>query len=301
MEVDSRLADKIKTGEFIFTAEYLPPASTQALPADQARTLFNSALTAVNVADNPYGPVLSSLAGSVALQGAGVEPIFQLVTRDRNRIAIQSDLMGAYALGLRNLLCLSGYHQALTRCPESANVYDLDAIQLIAAVSRMNKTGTLLDGTPIAGNFRFLVGAVTNPDLEPVELNLLRLSKKVAAGAAFIQTQAVFEPERFGLWLAAVQQAGIADHTAIIAAVRPLESAAEARQLREKYTDFIRLDPVIDRLEQAGDAEAQQQEGLALFTETVHRLRKMAGLGGIHILSGGKETLLPELMTVCCG
>jgi methylenetetrahydrofolate reductase (NADH) len=253
-------------------------------------------IRAVNVADNPYGIIASSLASSVALGRSGVEPVYQIVTRDRNRIALQSDLLGAASLGIKNVLCLSGYHQVLTGCPESANVYDIDSIQLIAAISRMRDEGMLLDGTIIEGDFAMLVGAAASPYLRPMELNILRLAKKVEAGARFIQTQAVFDVQGFAEWLDAARTEGITEKTAILAGVLPLTDAAEAEALRERHTDFQIPDELISRIKEAGDQNGQRKEGLAIAAEIIRKIRKMNGVRGVHILSGGKETSVPELL-----
>jgi len=296
MKYDSKFASKIKTEDFVVTAEYLPQASTDSSTVEAVIGSFNSGLSAVNVADNPHGPVMSSLAGSVALSRAGIEPIYQIVTRDRNRIAIQSDLMGAVSLGIRNVLCLSGYHQALTGCPESANVYDIDSIQLIAAVKRMNEEGLLLNGTRIQGSFPVLVGAVTNPDLKPMELNIIRLAKKVQAGAEFVLTQAVFDMNAFEHWIEAARSEGITQKTAILAGILPIRSAAEAESLRKKYTEIVIQDEVIERIKGAGDEESQKKEGIAVCAETIKRIKEMDGVRGIHILSGGNESIVPDII-----
>ncbi len=199
--IESKLAGKLNGKEFIYTAEYLPTPDVEASTIESCVKFFSGA-AAVNVADNHYGVAVSSLAASVALAKAGVEPVYQIVTRDRNRIALQSDLLGASLLGIKNVLCLSGYHQTLIGAPESANVFDIDSIQLIALVKKMN-SGELLDGVKIKGAFGMLVGAAANPYLKPVELNLIRLGKKIAAGANFIQTQAVFDVSAFKEWLEA--------------------------------------------------------------------------------------------------
>jgi methylenetetrahydrofolate reductase (NADPH) len=235
MKPDSKLAVKISGKEFIFTAEYLPLAGTEVTIDPK---LFGSGVTAINVADNHYGVSMSSLAASFALRQTGIEPVLQIVTRDRNRIALQSDLLGAAYLGIKNVLCLSGYHQTLIGCNESANVFDVDSIQLIDIVKKMNN-GQLLDGTEIQGNFGMLIGAAANQNLKPIELNLLRLSKKVAAGADFVQTQAVFDVDQFKVWLEAVRNAGLADQAAILAGVLPLKSVAQAKELTETHTDFV--------------------------------------------------------------
>lgn len=294
MMPDSKLANCLDKGDFIVTAEYLPRAS---LNGDILKTLSNSSVHAVNVADNPYGIAMSSIAGSVALSRSGVEPIYQLVTRDRNRIALGSDLLGAASLGIKNVLCLSGYHQTLMGCPESANVYDIDSIQLISAVTRMSNDKVLPDGRKFEGDFAMLAGAVANPCLKPIELNIIRLVKKVEAGARFIQTQAVFDVQVFAEWLEATQAEGIADKTAILAGVLPLSDVEEAGKLRDTYTNYQIPDEIINRLKVAGDREAQRKEGLAISLEIIKEVEKMTGLRGIHILSGGKEAIVPELLS----
>lgn len=292
MRPDSKLAARINGKEFIFTAEYLPVAGT-GLTVDAGT--FGSGITAVNAADNHYGVSMSSLAASVALLEAGIEPVLQMVTRDRNRIALQSDLLGAAHLGIRNVLCLSGFHQTLMGCGEAANVFDIDSIQLIDVVRRMNG-GELLDGTKIRGDFAMLVGAVANPDLKPLELNILRLGKKIAAGADFIETQAVFDVESFKVWLEAVRGASLSDRAAILAGILPLKSADEATGLTAAHTDFVIPEAVINRLKAAGDAAAQEKEGIRIAAETIDKLKGLPGLKGVHILSGGNESCLNELM-----
>ncbi|NOY69561.1 MAG: methylenetetrahydrofolate reductase [Deltaproteobacteria bacterium] len=296
MTHESQLAKKIDAGDFIVTAEFLPRASTDISEIEAIAASFKDKVTAVNVADNPHGPVLSSLAGSLALLKAGVEPVYQMVTRDRNRIAIQSDLLGAAALGIRNVLCLSGHHQTLTKSSQSANVYDIDSVQLIAAVKQMRDKGVLLDGTKIKGDFPVLIGAVAGPDMKPMELNIMRLAKKVEAGAGFIQTQAVFDIETFENWLEQARSRELTKKTAILPGVMPLESAEKAEALREKYMDLFIPDSIISRLKEAGDAAAQQKEGLAICIEIIKKIKAMEGVKGIHILSGGRENMVPEII-----
>lgn len=296
MKKDSQLAKKIEAGDFIVTAELLPQASATMSEIEASAGSFKNGLAAVNIADNPHGPILSSLAGSVALVQAGIEPVYQIVTRDRNRIAIQSDLLGATALGIRNVLCLSGHHQSLTGSSQSANVYDIDSTQLIAAVKKMRDEKVLLDGTQIKGEFPILIGAVAGPDMKPLELNILRLSKKIEAGADFIQTQAVFDIDTFERWIEAARSEGLTAKAAIIAGVMPLESAEEAEALRNKYTDLSIPDSIIKRLTDAGDEAAQKKEGLAICVEAVKKIKEMDGVSGIHILSGGKENMVPEII-----
>jgi methylenetetrahydrofolate reductase (NADPH) len=296
MKSDSKLAIKIETGDFIVTAECAPGATATGATAEAALKSLGGKPVAVNLADNAHGVALSSVAASVAALKLGAEPVLQMVTRDRNRIALQSDLLGAASLGIKNVLCLSGYHQTLIGCPESANVFDIDSIQFIHMATRMSENGVLADGTKIDGQFSMLVGAVTNPFLKPLELNLFRLGKKIEAGARFIQTHAVFDIEIFKLWLDAVRKAGLNQKAAILASVFPLESAAEAQKLRDTYAEFCIPDQVIERLKKAGDNGAQKKEGLAICVETIKQLKALEGLRGIHILSGGREAVVPELI-----
>jgi methylenetetrahydrofolate reductase (NADPH) len=297
MKPDSRLANKIESGDFIVTAEYLPRAGTDASVIEACATTLSNGPMAVNVADNHYGVAMSSLAASVALSRAGIEPVCQIVTRDRNRIALQSDLLGAAFLGIKNVVCQSGYHQTLIGCPESANVYDVDSIQFITAVSKMNEEGLLLDGKKIEGSFSMLIGAVANPYVKPLELNIIRLKKKANAGANFIQTQAVFNVEVFQQWLEAARNEGITERTAVLAGILPLTSAIEAKRLSDTYTDFNIPDEVIERIKKAGDQNAQKKEGLTICTEIIRKIKAFPGLRGIHILSGGNEAVVPELIT----
>jgi methylenetetrahydrofolate reductase (NADPH) len=291
--MDSLLAKKIEAGDFIITAEYLPDTDLGAKPGIM---LKGCGAIAVNVADNPFGPVISSLATAIKLKQSDIEPIYQLVTRDRNRIALQSDILGAASMGIKNILCLSGYHQTLSDMPESANVYDLDSIQLIEVINKMNKEKVLLNGSKINGDYSMLVGAVVNPYLRPLELNIMRLIKKVKAGAKFIQTQAVFNTTDFQEWLDAAYQKGITEKAAIIAGIYPLESYDEAINLLKKYTDFYIPDTHLNRMKEAGDMEAQKKTGIAIAVETIGKIKAMKGLGGIHIIAGGREKIISEII-----
>lgn len=296
MKVDSKLAKKISNGDFIITAEFLPGAIAEEAAVEASLGALGNGLAAINVADNCHSIGMSSIAASVAVLKRGTEPICQIVTRDRNRIALQSDLLGAAYLGIKNLLCLSGYHQTLSNSPQSANVYDIDSIQFIEMATNMSSNGVLSNGAKIEGHFSMLVGAVANPFLKPLELNMLRLSKKVEAGAKFIQTGVVFDIETFGSWLDAAVKEGVTEKAAILAGVLSLDSAAEAEKLRDTYTDYCIPDEVIERLKKAGGETAQKKEGLAICVETMKKLKNMKGLRGIHIFSGGKEKMVPEIL-----
>jgi methylenetetrahydrofolate reductase (NADPH) len=291
--MENILAKKIEAGDFIITAEYLP--DTDINHAMNGK-LKSSGAIAINIADNPYGPAISSLVTAIKLKQANVEPVYQLVTRDRNRIALQSDILGAASIGISNILCLSGYHQTLTNMPESSNVYDIDSIQLIEVINKMNKEGTLMNGTKIKGKFSMLIGAVANPYLRPLELNIMRLSKKIKAGARFIQTQAVFNTTDFQEWLDAAYKEGITEKAAIIAGIYPLKSYEEAVELLKKHTDFYIPESHIIRIKDAGDIEDQRKMGISICIETIRKIKEMKGLSGIHIISGGNEEIISEII-----
>lgn len=286
------LLKKIEEGDFIITAEYL--ASTD-IEVDPAGKFKKNGVVAVNIADNPYGPVVSGWASAIKLKQAGIEPVLQLVTRDRNRIALQSDILGAASLGINNVLCLSGYHQTLTEMPESANVFDLDSIQFIDIINKMNNEHSLSNGKKIKGDFSILIGAVANPYLKPIELNIMRLLKKVKSGARFIQTQAVFNTTDFQKWLEAAYKEGITEKAAIIAGIYPLASYDEAINLLNKHTDFYIPDSHIKRIKDAGDLEDQRNMGISICAETIRKIKEMKGLSGIHIISGGKEDVISDI------
>ncbi len=289
----SGLASKLGNGAFIVTAELLPKASANAETVQKAAQALGKTVAAVNVSDNPFGTVTSSLATCAILKEAGIEPIYQLVSRDRNRIAIQSDILGAATLGIDNMLCLTGYHQSLMGYPQSANVYDIDSVQMIAAVQGMNADQKLMNGEAIEGDFNMTIGAVANPYMRPLPLNMMKLVKKVQAGATFIQTQAIFDLEPFNEWLAAAKAEGITDKAAILAGVMPLESAEEAEKLCATFTDFSIPDSVIERLKKASDPA---NEGIAICAEIIDKLKSTDGVKGVHILSGGRESVAPELI-----
>ncbi len=293
MQANSAFIGKLGNGQWVITAELLPQAGANKDFLLSAAQSLGDKIAAVNVSDNPFGSVTSSLAACAVLKEAGLDPIYQVVARDRNRIAIQSDVLGAATLGIQNMLCLTGYHQSLMGYPQSANVYDIDSVQMLATVQQMKEKQTLMNGEAITGDFTMTTGAVANPYLRPLPLNIMKLAKKVQAGARFIQTQAVFALEPFTEWLAAAQAEGITGKAAILAGVMPLTSADEAEELRHTFTEFVIPDAIIDRLKKAGDPK---QEGIAICTEIIAKLKETDGIKGIHILSGGKEAIVPELM-----
>jgi methylenetetrahydrofolate reductase (NADPH) len=299
MSVNSRLADAIIKGDFIVTAEIVPDTGADSSIIETTVKELGKKPLAINVADNCHNIGMSSIAASVAVLKSGAEPICQMVTRDRNRIALQSDLLGAASLGIKNVLCLSGYHQTLVVCRESANVYDIDSTQFIEMVTNMSEKGILTEGSKITGQFSMFAGAAANPFQKPVELNMLRMQKKVDAGAKFIQTSAVFDIETFDQWFKAAISEGITKKAAILAGVLPLDSAAEAERLSQTYSDYYIPDSVIDRLKNADNEAAQKKEGDAICIETIRKLKNIKGLRGIHI-HRGKGKISQEIISAAC-
>ncbi len=295
MKPNSKLAIAIESTAFVVTAEVLPPPTPEAGVIKTVVDAMGDSLAAVSVADNHSGIGTSSLATSAVLLGLGREPIYQVVTRDRNRIAIQSDLLGAAVLGIKNVVCTSGHHQTLIGCSDSANVYDVDAVQVVWAIRQMRDEGMLLNGTVISGKFSMLIGTVANPYLRPLDLNMIQLTKKIGAGADFIQTQPVFDTDEFALWLDAARKEALVDKAAILAGILPLSSAEEAEELRQAHTELRISDTLVARLKAAGNADAQEKEGLKIGAEIIGRLKGMKGVRGVHILSGGREKLVSRL------
>jgi methylenetetrahydrofolate reductase (NADPH) len=216
----TRLQTILESGIFSVSAEIGPPMSADAnFVRDRAKALVGIA-DAANVTDNQTAIVrMSSIAASYLALSEGIEPVVQMTCRDRNRIAMQSDLLGAYALGLRNVLCLSGDHQSFGNHPESKNVFDIDSIQLIGALNRMKREGLFISGKPSKVPAKFFLGGTANPFADPEELQLIRLHKKIAAGAQFIQTQSIYDTEKFARWMEKVRSAGLHKKAYILAGI----------------------------------------------------------------------------------
>jgi methylenetetrahydrofolate reductase (NADPH) len=232
------------------------------------------------VADNPDEIHGSALACAALLAAEGRASIVTMTTRDRNRIALESDALGASALGVSGILCLSGNHQSLGVCPQAAGANDVDSVQFTKAVKALDLPDMVL-------------GATAQPYLQPMELNLLRLKKKIAAGADFVLTQPIFDVAKFSLWLDAVRAAGLDTEIAIIASVLPLTSPEKAEMLRQRQTYGPLDQSVVDQVSNAADPA---NEGLALAIAAAAQVKGMPGVRGIHILSGGCEALVGDIV-----
>ena len=285
MKAGSNLEKILSNGGFAVTGELGPPKGADVSVIERKANLLKGNVDAVNITDNQTAIVrMSSIAVGAILHRMGLEPTMQMVVRDRNRIAIQSDIFGAYALGIRNILCLSGDHQKFGNHPTAKNVFDLDSIQLIQTVKRMRDEHKVLGGDEIEGPPQMFIGAAANPFADPFEYRVIRLAKKVAAGADFIQTQCIYDMEKFERFMQMVRDRGLHKKVHILAGVTPLKSVGMARYMKEKVAGMEVPDEVITRMKGAGKEKAKE-EGLNICVEQIQRLRQVEGVHGIHLMA----------------
>lgn len=287
------LSQALTSSKLVITAECLPPRSGGAAAVKKLAVELPDGLDALVVADNPDEIQGSALACAAILAGEGREIVLSMVTRDRNRIALESDALGAATLGIGAVLCLSGAHQSLGACPQAAGVHDIDSIQLTQGLKILTSQGKGFSDRRIDPRPELLLGAVAHPYQRPLELNLLRLKKKIAAGADFLLTQAVFDLPGFTEWMEAVRAAGLERKVAIIASVLPLTSLEKAKFLAERQTYGPVGAAAIARLGKASDP---LKEGVAMAAEAAAQLKAVPGVRGIHILSGGCESLAAQVI-----
>jgi methylenetetrahydrofolate reductase (NADPH) len=292
----SRLEQILRKGEFAVTAECGPPRGANADVIKAKGKLLEGFADAINVTDNQTAIVrMSSIAACVHLQQMGLEPVMQMVTRDRNRIALQSDILGAYSLGIRNILCLSGDHQTFGSQPEAMNVFDIDSMNLLHMVRTMGSEGTDMSGFELDEAPRMFVGAAANPFADPFEYRVIRLAKKIEAGAGFIQTQCVYNMERFKEWLRMAREEGLTERVHILAGITPLKSANSARRMATRVAGMDIPDDIIKRM--AGVPKSQAvAEGIKICLETIQELRELEGVHGIHIMAIESEDKVGEII-----
>ncbi len=294
MKAGSNLEKILEAGHFAVTAELGPPKSASRRVIERKAELLRLCCDAVNVTDNQTAIVrMSSWAACVILKQQGLDPVLQIVTRDRNRLAIQSDVLGAVALGVQNILCLTGDHQRLGDHPTAKGVYDLDSIQLIQTLKKMRDEKKLLSGSDIRGDVPIFIGAASNPYADPFEYRVIRLAKKVKAGADFIQTQAVFDVDRFKKFMEMVRDMGLDEKIHILAGVIPTKSAGMARYMRDYVAGVVVPDEIVRRMEDAKDAK---EEGVRICLEIIEQLIEIPGIHGIHIMAVGWEDIVPEIV-----
>lgn len=286
MKCGSNLELVLSSGTFAVTAELGPPKGTDLKVVNDKMELLRDACDAVNVTDNQTAIVrLSSVATCAILCRNGLEPVMQMTCRDRNRLAIQADVFGATALGVRNLLCLTGDHQVFGNHPGAKNVYDIDSIQLIRMVRRMRDEGVTEGGEAVEGEVPIFVGGAANPFGDPFEMRVIRLAKKVAAGVDFIQTQCIFDMPRFVEWMRRVVDLGLHEKCYILAGVMPLKSAGAARYINNNVAGISVPDAIIKRMSGAGRGRKAQEEGMRLCAEMIEELKEIEGVAGVHIMA----------------
>ena len=294
MKSGSNLEKVLEGGHFAVTAEVGPPKGTSASVIQKKGDILKSYCDALNVTDNQTAIVrMSSLSGCVILNRMGLDPVMQMVVRDRNRIAIQSDILGAVALGIRNLLCLSGDHQKFGNHPTAKNVYDIDSIQLVQTVKTMRDEKKFLCGENISGEVPLFIGAVENPFADPFEFRVIRLDKKVQAGADFIQTQAVFDVPKFAEWMKMVRDRRLDKKVHILAGVIPIKSVGMARYMRDNVSGISVPSEIVSRLEDAKDVK---EEGVKITLEIIDRLKEIDGIHGVHIMAVAWEDIVPVIV-----
>jgi 5,10-methylenetetrahydrofolate reductase len=293
----SRLERVLRAGHFAVTGELGPPQGAEGNVIREKAALLKGIVDGVNITDNQTAIVrMSSIAAGTLLVQEGLEPIIQMTCRDRNRLAIQSDLLGAYALGMRNLLCLTGDHQSFGNHPTSKNVHDIDSIQLIQMVVDMRDKSCFQCGDEIKETApRFLVGAAANPFGDPFEFRPYRLAKKVKAGADFIQTQLIYNVERFAEYMEKVRELGLHEQVSILAGIGPLKSPGMARYMRDQVAGLDVPDEIVDRMTRATEginpedkkarSAAWRKEGIQIAIDLIKQMREIEGVAGVHVMA----------------
>jgi len=289
----SNLQKVLEAGHFSVTSEIGPPMSAN---ADFVRHLAKDIVglvDAANVTDCQAAIVrMSSVAASCLALQEGVEPILQMTCRDRNRIAIQSDLLGASALGIKNLLILSGDHQSVGNHPQSKNVFDVDSIQLIKAMQNHMENSVFISGAKSKMPARFFLGSTANPFADPEEMQLIHLEKKINAGAKFIQTQAIYNIDRFNNWMEKVRERGLHERAYILAGI-VVNKGQKSIEVTATVPGMDIPEVLIERMKNAEDKKA---EGLAIGLELIRDIQKVEGISGLHIMAIGWDEIVPELL-----
>jgi len=291
----SNLEKVLKAGHFAFTGECGPPQGANVEKLREKAQHLKGMVDAVNVTDNQTAVVrMSSWAASLILLQEGLEPNFQMVCRDRNRLAMQSDILGVYAHGIRNMLCLSGDHQKFGNHPQSKNVYDIDSMQLIHMVKTMRDESKFLNGEEIDVPPRLFIGAASNPFADPFDFRVYRLAKKIEAGADFIQTQCIYNMDKFREFMKRVVDMGLHEKCYILAGVTPMKSVGMARYMAKQVPGMDVPESLIKRLKGAGKGKAAE-EGIKFAVEQIQEFKEMEGVAGVHLMAIEWEHRVPEI------
>ncbi|MCJ7595513.1 MAG: methylenetetrahydrofolate reductase [Desulfobacterales bacterium] len=295
----SKLEKILRAGHLAVTSECGPPRGSNPEHITKKAKMIKGHVDAINITDNQTSVTrLCSLASCIHLKLMGVEPVLQMVTRDRNRTALQSDILGAASFDIFNILCLSGDHQMFGDNPKGQNVFDLDSMQLVQSVRYMRDEGKFLGGDPIDRPPRMFVGAAANPFADPFEIRVPRLAKKIAAGTEFIQTQCIYNLEKFELWMKLVRDRGLHEKVFILAGVTPFKSAGMAKYMKNRVPGMDVPDEVVKRMSGVAK-EKQPEEGIKICIETIQRLKEVEGVKGFHIMAIEWEEKVPEIVENC--
>jgi methylenetetrahydrofolate reductase (NADPH) len=290
----NKLAEALGSGRLILTASLFPPRGSDAEALQSIASVLPENLDAVVVADNPDQIRSSAFSAAYFLRKEkDASVILSMATRDKNRIGLMSDALGAAALGIDGILCVTGRHQSLGICPQAAAAYDMDSVQFAQAMKRLILHGSGLDGKELQSRIDLQIGVAAHPYMQPLDLNLLRLKKKIIVGADFLMTQAVFDLDGFTRWMDAVRAIELDKRTAIIPSVLPLTSVERARELQKSQAYGPIGDEIISRLSGAANAA---REGVAIASEIAAQLKDLPGVRGIHILCGGCEALAADVL-----
>jgi methylenetetrahydrofolate reductase (NADPH) len=296
LKTNSRLERVLKSGQLAVTSECGPPRSSAPEGIIKKGHLIKNHVDSINITDNQTSVTrLCSLAACVHLKLQGLDPVLQMVVRDRNRIALQSDLLGAASFGINNVLCLSGDHQSFGDNPQAQNVFDIDSMQLVQTVRRMRDEGRFLSGDEIKVPPNFFVGAAANPFADPFKIRVPRLAKKVAAGAEFIQTQCIYNVDKFELWMQQVRDRGLHEKVFILAGITPMRSVGMAKYLRKSVPGMDVPEELITRMSGVEKAK-QADEGITIAVETIQRLKECKGVAGFHVMAIEWEEKVPEIV-----
>lgn len=292
----SKLEKILAAGHLAVTSECGPPRGTDPEAITKKAEMIREYVDAINITDNQTSVTrLCSLAACIRLKLMGLEPILQMVTRDRNRIALQSDILGAASFDIFNILCLSGDHQSFGDCAQAQNVHDLDSMQLIQTVRQMRDKGKFLGGDDINRPPQMFVGAAANPFADPFEIRVPRLAKKIAAGVEFIQTQCIYNLDKFEQWMQGVRERGLHEKTHILAGVTPFKSAGMAKYMKNRVPGMDVPDEVVKRMADT-PKEKQPAEGINICVESIQRLKQVEGIHGFHIMAIEWEEMVPEIV-----
>lgn len=294
MKAGSNLEKVLSSGKFAVTAEIGPPQSANPAALTHHAKMLKGVADAFNLTDNQTAVVrLSSIASAIIIMREGVEPVIQMTCRDRNRIALMSDLYGAYALGVRNVLCLTGDHQTFGNEKGAKNVFDFDSISELQVFDTLRREGRQPGGEVIKDPPQVYLGCAENPFATPYEWRVTRLAKKVAAGADFCQTQAIFDMDMFEKWMDEVRARGLDKKIHVLAGVIPMKTVGAARYMKNKVPGMIVPDYIIDRMKKASDPK---EEGIKLCVEQIETLKSMKGVHGVHIMAVAWEDIYPRLI-----